>query len=359
MTATQAPMTRATPALPVRKPFNAVYALAFVGALIASYALWTWGAWLLDGPHAITKYRDPHSPSLWVARGYEVVMVIATVAILAHVVRDCLRRHTFSTDACILVAGFFTLFWDPMVNWMQPNFLYSSQWINVNTWTGYAPGVVNPTASQLPQPIVFIGLIYPFGLLGFSMILNKGMAAVCGRWPEISNARLIALTFVGGLSLCLLLEAPMFLMNLWGLPGAPRALALFGNGHRFAAAEYVTTTIVFTTMACVRFFRNDKGQTIAERGLENLSAGTRAVVSTLATITLFAMAMWALLLIQIPAGLHAAPYPQNYPKHMINDLCDVQPGMHTLYGPCPGAPGFRMPVKQTFPTPRVPPPPGA
>src|SRR5262249_27954914 len=202
------------------------------------------------------------------ARSYEVVMVIAAVVILVAVVRGCVRQRAFTTDATILVAGFFTLFWDPMVNWMQPNFFYSSQWINVNTWAGYAPGVVNPTASQLPQPIVFIGLIYPFGLLGFSMLLNKGMSAIRSRWPEITNARLIAVTFVGALSLCLLLEAPMFLMNLWGLPGAPSELALFDDNHRFAWAEYVTTTIVFTTMACVRFFRNDKGQTIAERGLD-------------------------------------------------------------------------------------------
>jgi hypothetical protein len=348
MPSTHLSMARTTPSMRAPRPFNGVYALASVGVLIVSYELWAWGAWLVAGPHPVTRYRDPNSPSLWVARGYEVVMVITAVAVMGTVVRDCLRRRAFTTDASIIVAGFFMLFWDPMVNWMQPNFFYSSQWINVNTWTGYAPWVVNPTASQMPQPIVFIGLIYPFGLLAFSMLLNKGMSAARRRWPEITNARLIAGTFVGGLSLCLLLEAPIFLMNLWGLPGAPDELALFDNDHRFAWAEYVTTTIVFTTLGCVRFFRNDKGQTIAERGLDNLSPGARALVATLATTTLFAIAIWVLLLIQIPAGLHAAPYPQGYPKHMINDLCDVRPEMHTEYGPCPGSPGFRMPVRQTF-----------
>ncbi len=348
MTATHTSVGRTLPEARTPKLFNGVYLLAFVGVLIVAYALWTWGAWLLDGPRPIIEFRDPHSPTLWVARGYETVMVIAAIVILVHVVRGCVRERRFTTDASIVIAGFFTLFWDPMVNWMQPNFFYSSQWINVNTWTGYAPWVVNPTASQMPQPIVFIGLIYPLGLLGFSMLLNKAMTAVRGRWPEISNTRLIALTAAGALSLCLFLEAPMFLLNLWGLPGAPGELALFDNDHRFAWAEYVTTTIVFTTMASVRFFRNDKGQTIAERGLEGRSAVGRALVATLATTTLFAMSMWVLLLIQIPAGLHADPYPEGYPMHMINNLCDVNPGMHTEYGPCPGSPGFRMPVKQTF-----------
>src|SRR5262249_45617456 len=111
MTSTRAPVTRATPSVRVPKAFNAVYALAFVGLLIASYALWTWGAWLLTGPSPVTKYRDPGSPSLWVARGYELVMVIAAVAILVAVVRGCVRQRAFTTDATILVAGFFTLFW--------------------------------------------------------------------------------------------------------------------------------------------------------------------------------------------------------------------------------------------------------
>jgi Spirocyclase AveC-like len=331
-----------------RRSFNAVCALAVLGAIDVAYALWTWGAWLLDGPEPITAFRDTHSATLWVARGYELAMVCAALTILFVVVRGCIRQRRMTYDACIVIAGFFTLFWDPMVNWMQPNFFYSSQWINVNTWTGYAPFVVNPTASQMPQPIVFIGLIYPFGLLAFAMVLNAGMAAVRRYWPNVSSARLVAVTYIGALVVCLALEAPMFLMNLWGLPGAPSEFALFDNDHRFAWAEYITTTIVFTTIASVRFFKNDKGQTIAERNLEGLTTGGRALVSTLATIALFAMSMWVLLLIQLPAGLHASPYPEGYPTHMINNLCDVQPGMHTEYGPCPGSPGFRMPVRQTF-----------
>jgi hypothetical protein len=51
------------------------------------------------------------------------------------------------------------------------------------------------------------------------MLLYNGMSAARRRWPAI-NARLIAVTFVGGLSLCLLLEPSMFLTNLWGLPGS-------------------------------------------------------------------------------------------------------------------------------------------
>lgn len=342
--------TTATEPLPPRRVAPAAV-LAALGALVATYALWTWAGWLADGPKAVTADRDPESASRWVARGYESVMLIVAVGTGVRTVDQCRRERRLTFDAVMIFAGFFTLFWDPMVNWMQPNFMYSCQWLNVNTWVADAPWVVNPVGNLMPQP-VFIMLIYPFGLLGFAMILNFAMARLRHRFPRVSKLELLAFTYVFGWLLGFALEAPMFLFNLWGLPGAPADLSFFSNDHRFAWAEYVTTAIVFTTFAAVRFFRDDKGQTITERGLDGLKPVARSVVSILATVAVFAMSMWALLLVQIPAGLHSSPYPASYPAHLINGLCDIPGDPHSsqrsVYGPCPGSPGFRMPVKNSF-----------
>jgi hypothetical protein len=325
--------------------------LAVIGALVAGYALWTWGAWLASGPTQVTASRDPESASWWVARGYEVIMLIVVVALTVRIIHQCRQQRRLVFDAVMVIAGFFTLFWDPMVNWMQPNFMYSSQWVNLSTWVAQAPGVVNPTAGLMPQP-VFIMFIYPFGLLGFAIILNHGMRVVRRRFPPVSNLALLAFTYAYGLFLGFCLEAPTFLFNLWGLPGAPATFSLFANGQHYAWAEYLTTGIVFTTFAAVRYFRDDRGQAITERGLDNVSPAARTTVSIFATIAMFAMSMWVLLLVQIPAGLHASPYPADYPAHLINGLCSIPGNKNwtapTAYGPCPGSPGFRMPVNNTF-----------
>src|SRR5271156_2709644 len=135
------PSVTADPSSTRRVP--AAVLLAVVGVLVAGYALWTWGSWLADGPSQIAGSRDPGSASRWVARTYEATIVVVVIVLTVRVARECRRERRLVFDAVMVIAGFFTLFWDPMVNWMQPNFMYSSQWLNLNTWVANAPGVVN------------------------------------------------------------------------------------------------------------------------------------------------------------------------------------------------------------------------
>ncbi|MUL65865.1 hypothetical protein BOO86_15425 [Mycobacterium sp. CBMA 234] len=310
--------------------------LAVFGVALVAYEAVTWARWLAGGPHQITAYRDTAAASWTAARGYEVLIAGVSVWLLVRVIRECRRQRRLTVDAQLLIAGVTALFWDPFGNFFQPAFFYSSNWLNLNTWTGYAPLVVNPDASLMPQP-VFIMLVYPFGLLAFAMMSNAVMRAVQRRFPDWSNGRVLAAgalaAFVGGVAL----EAPMFLLHLWSLPGAPRGLSLFDNAHRYAAVEYLTTGMVFAGWAAVRYFRDDRGRAFTERGVGQ--AGS-----------VFAMIAWCcslLLVLQVVVSLFAfkaAAYPDEFPRHLVNGLCDVGATTGTHYGPCPGSPGFRMPI---------------
>jgi hypothetical protein len=194
----------------------------------------------------------------------------------------------------------------------------------------------------MPQP-VFIMLIYPFGLVLFAIGLSNLMRAMRSRWPGLSTFQLVGLTVLASGIVCVTLEGPMFLLHLWALPGAPSEFAIFGGDARFPYAEYLTTTMVYSLLGVLRYFRNDKGQSLVERGLDHLPRFRRTATSTLATIAYLNGSLIALILLQIPTGMHAAPYP-DYPAHLVNGLCNAGPFHDTRYGPCPGAPGFRIPT---------------
>jgi hypothetical protein len=195
----------------------------------------------------------------------------------------------------------------------------------------------------MPQPL-FIMLVYPFGLLAFAMITNAVMHKVAAARPRWSGARVLAagsaVAFVCGMAL----EAPMFLSHLWSLPGAPRELSLFDDGHRYAAVEYLTAAMVFAGWAAVRYFRDDEGRAFTERGV-----GT--VGSVLAIAAWCSALLLVLQLFVSVFAFQADAYPKSFPRHLTNGMCDVGATQHTRYGPCPGSDGFKMPTRHSLPGP--------
>jgi hypothetical protein len=336
-------MTSTRAAVPAEQRAVFPRVLAAFGVVLVAYEVITLVRWLAAGPHQITQFRDTAAASWPAARGYEILVAGVSVWLLVRVVRQCRQQRRLTLDAQMLIGGVAALFWDPFGNFFQPAFFYSSNWLNLDSWTGFAPLVVNPDASRMPEP-VFIMFVYPFGLLAFAMMSNAVMRAAHRRCPHWSDARVLAAgsvaAFFGGMAL----EAPMFLRHLWSLPGAPRELSLFDNAHRYAAVEYLTTGMVFAGWAAVRYFKDDRGRAFTERGLGQSGS-------------VFAMVGWCcslLLVLQLVVNLFAfkaAPYPADFPRHLVNDMCDVGATTGTRYGPCPGSPGFRMPVSLPGPAP--------
>jgi hypothetical protein len=114
--------------------------------------------------------------------------------------------------------------------------------------------------------------------------------------------------------------------------------------YRYSIGEFLYIGLWSTTLACLRFFVNDRGQTLAERGLDRLSVRRRTGVGVLATIAFcnLSVIVWSSPLIL--AGLYAKPYP-DYPRNLSNVICDTPGLTGSAYGPCPGGHGFRVPLR--------------
>ena len=94
-----------------------------------------------------------------------------------------------------------------------------------------------------------------------------------------------------------------------------------------------------------RHYKNDRGQTIIERGLDHLPARQRLAVTFLCLvavvqgITLTDDAFyWAM-------GLYADPPSEPLPAHIVQGVCDRDGFEGTRYGACPGTPGWAPPIR--------------
>jgi hypothetical protein len=342
-------ITRVAPApppaiAPARRYGNVVPALAVVGAGFLAVQAWVWLSWLADGPQSVRQYRDHDSVSWYLCRFYEALIVVVAVGMIAYLVRSCRRQGRLTFDAMLCLAGSATFWIDPIDNWFQPLFMYSSNWVNLRNWSGHVPFVVNPDAGRMPEPVLFIGLCYAFGFTLFLIVINAGMARAKRRWPHLSFTQLLVGTLVAGAVIDVVFELPMFMLRLWAFPGTPD-VGIFRHGAtKFPLVEIVVAGVVFGLLAALRFFRDDRGQTVIERGAAHLRPRIRGAATTLALVAVFNVAFLTAGAVQMAIGLYAAPYKE-MPAHIVNGLCDAPGITGTRYGICPGTPGYRIPLR--------------
>lgn len=207
-----------TPPLAARLP-SATTLLACAAVPLLAYEGWTIAGWLVAGPSQITAYRDHGSTSLYAARVVEVAVVASVAWWLVHVLRERRRTGRLGVDGLLIAGMFSAAFWDPIYNWLDPAWLYSSHFLNVNDWFGHAPFVLNKDAGRLPWPVVVVIVGYPLWCVGFAAIVNAAMAAARHRRPATPNAALAVLAFVLAGAITVAAFAGFRALDLMAAPG--------------------------------------------------------------------------------------------------------------------------------------------
>lgn len=329
--------------------WGAAHYLALFGGLMLLLQAWTYAAWLAGGPYSVTQFKTPGSLNWWAARCYEVGFGILFFCLLTWVVRRCLRERRFTFDAKLMLAGWSVIWLDAWTNILAPIWMYSSNWVNLNNPLAGFPLPVNPDIGRLPFPLLFHTFCYPLTNLGAALLVCFLMEKLRARWPSMSLVRLLLLVVLIGIGFDLAFEIPMFKLRLWAFPGTPDELALFsGDSTKFPIWEMIPAGIGFASFGALRFFKDDKGREITERGLEASASWQRTLISTVAVVGAVNIIWLFCTTTQALVGFFSAPY-KPLPAYLVNDMCDaplLEGGQvsGTRYGPCPEK-GFQMPVR--------------
>jgi Spirocyclase AveC-like len=165
------------------------------------------------------------------------------------------------------------------------------------------------------------------------------------RDPGISTIKCVLALIAFSMVLDFIYEAILYRAQLWNWIGLPNHFLIFAGAHKYPCVEYLAGIVWFVVFTFIRFTRNDRGQRLHERGLDHFTPTKRFAISQLALCGLFALGtINATIMLWIP-GLYSGPPTAVLPQHVINDMCDSPGHAPTRYGPCPGAPGFRLPLR--------------
>jgi hypothetical protein len=320
---------------------------AVVGSACIALTVYEWAAWLVRGhaqpaPVGGSPLPDWLRVSLLV---WQIVFPAAAAVVLWRVlVRPWLRERTLTFDGMFLIAWISA--WAMQDSW----FNYTRQWFNYNAalWNlgcpqCEVPGWQSPHGDRVAEPLFTLSL-YIFALFMGCLMCNGIMRAAKRRWPMLGTAGLV------GVALGSMAVADVLCETIWARTGTfsyvaaiPEVTLFAGHYYQYPVTQAIIWGFPWALIACLRYFRNDRGETLAERGLSRVRVGgaRRTGIRLLAVIGLLNVVFF--LTSNVPNqffGTHAGAVPQDILNrgYLLNGQCG--PGTDQA---CPG-PRVPMPV---------------
>jgi len=311
-----------------------------IGAAWFALFVYCMASWVLGPdfvPNTVGRDQAPADYVLFI-RVMEVIGVsLAVWLFYLFVIKPWRREGRISFDGLFFLACGVLVVQEPWLNWIRPQLLYNDIFINYGSWMGYLPGIVSPSADKVPVALAFAGLGYFYIVAGPAYLGSKFMRWASARHPGLSPLRLVGLCFLGFVVFDIIIEVFILRTGMFIYPSTIPALTLFaGKTYQFPVYEIVHWAGTYTALACVHFFRNDRGETWAERGLSTLKipAAAKTFTRWLAIMGLCQVAM--LFTYNIPYqfwALHGGKFTVTEETHpwLTAGLC----GTSTAYD-CPG-----------------------
>jgi hypothetical protein len=113
-------------------------------------------------------------------------------------------------------------------------------------------------------------------------------------------------------------------LGIWEYPGGH--LSIFPSTyHAYPLHEMITTGAMFTGMAALRYFRNDRGETVVERGAERIRSPRRRTLARLLAVVA-AVHVVMFVCFNLPnyfVGTHSNQWPADLQKrsYFLDGIC--------------------------------------
>lgn len=306
---------------------------AAFGIAVLAVQAWTYAQWIASGDVGPAPAGPTEIPNgeIIAARIWEGIgLVGALLALIFLVIRPWRRTGRISTDGMFVVI-FFQLwsFQDAFANYTVPLFQYNAAFVDVGSWYSYIPGWMSANAGFLAEPILFVGGLYVWLFACGMIFLNWVQRRAKRRWPRMGKLGLILVAIGTAAVIDFVFEVAWLRQGLYSYGGHINEVTLFPS-HRYAFPIYeaVLWGITWGTYASLRYFRNDKGEMVAERGLSEVKASPRRKQWLRFLALLGAVNLGMLVLYNLPyqaTGLWADSIPRDVTKrsYMTSGVCGI------------------------------------
>lgn len=328
------------------RPFPAVLAWSAIGTILLAIEFYYLAVWVTSD--AFTPIiSGPDVPPSWMRDALTTGQIIMSLAWcisgFIFVLRPLWREQRLSTDSLIFIGSTLASVWDALSNTGRYWFTYNSYLFNRGSIQAVLPISLAPHAPGTGEawPIFFIPTLYG-NFVVIALLVCLLLRALKSRWPGISTLGLIAICFFLGAVVDIILEGVILLpLGFWSYAGGPWSINA-DTYYKYPLPEAVCVGGVWGLLTCLRFFQNDKGQTVCEHGLERLALPAPVKEYLRISAVLGGVILVFILPYHLPQGLLAF-YETAWPSDVVNrsymtdHICGPQvklacPGPHSASG---------------------------
>ncbi len=332
--------TFAAPATLPQQALQPVQIWAAIGALLIAIELYFAIRWI-GSDSFVAVPSGPDLPPAWMRRVLDIGQVVMTLAWCAafawFVLRPWLRERRLTTDGLIVIGCTLASGWDALSNIGQFWFTYNAYLINRGSMLDLMPITLSPRSPGATEawPMFFIGTLYGNFVL-VTMLLCALLRWMQAKRPQTGMLTVVALCFLLGAIADFVIEGLVLLpLGFWSYAGGHWAINA-DTYYKFPVHEAVCAGSVFALLTCLRYFVDDKGQTICERGLDKITASPVQKSLLRASAVLGGLISIFILAYHLPQGLlalHSTAWPDDVVQrsYLTNRICGPQVDLA-----CPG-----------------------
>lgn len=310
----------------------------FVGCCFLIFMAWVAYQWVSAPGFGPTRLPAGIEVPLQFKIGVRAVEIGMTLVwlyfIYTQIVKPIRQTGNPNTLGLLGIAFFCAIFWDPSMNWIQQGCVYNPYAINMGFLSNHIPGWMSPRGELLPEPLVAWSGGYPGFLIWGCLFGLWAMRTVKAARPGIGNIKLALSGVLATMVFDAVLE--MLLIRVTGIyayPGSIRSLSFFGgHWYQFPIYEAIFFGGWWGLCTVLLYFKDDKGMTWVERGVEKIDLCKRsnwakglmrtvAVIGFCQTIELF---IYVLPMPLITAN--ADPFPDDTPAFFTTGTGMCGPG---------------------------------
>lgn len=308
---------------------------AVLGAGFIAVMVYLMTAWILSDDFATTPTGPDPVPGYMKLSAILVQIICPALLIgllIKYVVLPLKRERTIPFDGVLLLA-LITLIWqDVLLGYTASWGSYNAYLINFGSWGPQIPGWVQPNGENIAEPVFFMAA-YPALVLPLGMACCWVMRKTKERWPRTGTVGVIAAGLGTGMVLDFVFEMPFAFTGLYNFGGIPGPRLFADHYYVFPLVEVLIMGSLLAGVGALRYFRDDKGNSVVERGIDTLkTSGARKTVVRVLAIAGFVNVLY-LVGFNLPfqwLTTHSAAWPEDTTSrsYFRSELCGEGTGYH-------------------------------